>query len=794
MLWADIIEITGKSLTVSRIYRGLPLRTILATCSALATMTPAISNAQLSIMGVLDSRPAPKKQILQNKPQPIIQKQKLKSPQVLPSVPSQASQTVTASKSSEPRTLFSAEEIGFDKQLGIITARGNVEIVYDDKVLIADTVSYNQVKNIVSASGNVQLIESDGNVLLSEFLEITSDLKEGIAKELTYTLADHSKLSAKSAKRTNNRFTTLDDATYSPCQKCVEDPERPLAWKLTANEIKHDADQKRIEYSDVFFEVFDVPILYFPYFSHPDPTRKRETGLLTPSYGSHGKLGSYVKAPVFVNLSPSNDLTLEPTWYFGEKQAHLLTEYRQFLNDGEMRLAASGTYADGGKGATSSDEEQFRGHIDAEGKFDINQTWLWGFDVNHATDETYIRRYAMANNADNGHLTSDIYTEGFRQRNYMKADIKTYQEQRETTPADIQDGKFEYQLNTVSQPTKTGAFWSLDAGFYGINHKNDTRTTRLAADTTWSLPYTSDGGDMFNLEASLATMAYYSSKLTNSELSSDYSGAQARVVPSLGFSWHKPLTQTRMSGKANEIFDPIVHINVAPNVGNNYKINNEDSQDFEFEDTNLFKRNRYSGLDKYDGGQRIDYGFNWGVYGQEGGYTQLFVGQSYRMRDDNTYDTSSGLSDNLSDIVGRVKVSPSSFLDVLYRYRLDKDDMSLNRSETALTMGPSSTRLTLSHLYIEGTGLDSQYGTREEIYGELKNQISKNWYSSIDSRYRMNTPEGNVSQGARIGYEDECVTIYADVRRNFFEDRDIRPEDLFSIRIELKNLGGFSPL
>lgn len=780
-------------LKFSYLRKGVSLKTLFVSCSALATVLPTFSYAQFSIMGALDSRPALKTPV-QVKKKPVLEKP------VSSVFPTQEKMPLPVAKSSlnlpanAPNILFSAEEIGFHKDLGVITAKGNVEIVHDERVLIADTVSYNQTKNIVSASGNVQIIEENGDVLFMEYLEISSDLKNGIAKELILSMADNSYIRAQNAALEGGRFTTVKDGTYSPCAKCAKDPERALAWRIKADEIKHDKVQRRIEYSDVFLEVYDVPVLYLPYFSHPDPSRKRETGLLTPSYGSRGNLGAYVTQPVFVDLSPSHDLTLEPTWYFDESQPHLQGEYRQFTTNGEMRLAGSLTYANGGVGATSAETEEFRGHIDSEGLFDINETWRWGFDLNHSTDETYIRRYGMKNKADNGHLQSTFYAEGFRQRNYMNASLSTYQEQRDLATEDLQDGKVEYQFNHVSQPQKTGAYWSLDGGFYGINRKNSTRTSRLAADTSWTLPYTSDGGDIYRLEASMAMMGYYSSNLHAVGLLSEYSGAQGRAVPSLSLAWRKPLTHSRLSGKANEIFEPIVNVQLAPNVGNNYKIPNEDSQDFEFDDTNLFKKNRFTGLDKYDGGQRVDYGFNWGVYGKEGGYSQMFVGQSYRLRDDHTYDRFSGLEDNISDIVGRVKVSPSDFLSVLYRYRLDKDDLSLNRSETSLSIGPLSSRFSLSHLFIEGTGDDSEYTTREEISGVLTNQISKNWYSSLDARYRMSAPEGNVTYGGRVGYQDECVTVYADVRRNFFEDRDISASNSFMVRVELKNLGGFSPL
>ncbi|MDV7340301.1 LPS assembly protein LptD [Terasakiella sp. A23] len=749
------------------------------------------AQAQLSIMGVLDTRslhkprPAP---VVQQAPQ--TQQQSQQQIQAVPTYTPPPVYTAQPSLNNAPRTAFSAEEIGFHKDLGVITAKGNVEIIHDDRVLIADTVSYNQNKNVVTASGNVQVIDPEGNVTLTEYLEITSDLKTGIAKKLVLSLADRSVITAANAQRKEGRYTIAEDATYSPCEKCQDDPERPLAWKLTAKEIVHDGKQRRLEYSDVFFEVFDVPVLYFPYFTHPDPTRKRESGFLSPSFGSRGTLDGFITAPFFVNIDDSTDLTLDPTYYYNLQQAHLGAEYRQHLTTGEIRLGGSLTYADGGEGATSTEKEEFRGHIDSEGVFNVDQTWQWGFDINHATDETYIRRYGVDDRSDNSHLVSELYMEGFRHRNYMKTNLNIYQEQREINTSDLQDAKVEYQFQHLSNPSSTGAYTRLDGDFYTVNRKNDVRTSRLSADTSWVVPYTSDTGDLITLDANLITAAYYMSRFIPDNDSNKYSGAQVRAVPSLSMEWRKPLSRTQMNGQANEIFEPIVKVKVAPNVGQNHKIANEDSQDFEFDDTNLMKTNRFTGIDEIDGGQRIDFGFNWGIFGREGGYSQMFIGQSYRMRDDDTYDTNSGHKDNLSDIVGRVEVSPSNFLDVLYRYRLDKSNMSLNRSETGFTVGPKSTRFNLSHLFIEGSGDDSEYGTREEIYGKLDNKISKNWYSSIDGRYRLNDPEGGISYGGKLGYADECTELYLDVRRSFSEDRDIEPSDSITLRLELKNLGG----
>ncbi len=60
--------------------------------------------------------------------------------------------------------LFSADELTYDDALGIVSARGNVEISQGGRTLLADTVSYNRRNGVVTATGNVRLLELDGTV------------------------------------------------------------------------------------------------------------------------------------------------------------------------------------------------------------------------------------------------------------------------------------------------------------------------------------------------------------------------------------------------------------------------------------------------------------------------------------------------------------------------------------------------------------------------------------------------------------------------------------------------------
>ena len=52
---------------------------------------------------------------------------------------------------------FSADELTYNRELNLITARGNVTFVQDGSTLKADHVNFSPADNVVIASGNVEI-------------------------------------------------------------------------------------------------------------------------------------------------------------------------------------------------------------------------------------------------------------------------------------------------------------------------------------------------------------------------------------------------------------------------------------------------------------------------------------------------------------------------------------------------------------------------------------------------------------------------------------------------------------
>jgi LPS-assembly protein len=314
----------------------------------------------------------------------------------------------------ETPVLLRAETITYDENLAVVTASGNVELSQNERVLRADSISYNVRSKVVIASGNVALIEPSGEVVFADFVELTDDLAEGFIRDIRVLMTDRTKLAAASGTRSGGNRTEFERGVFSPCELCREDPTRAPLWQIKAAEVVHDQEDQTIEYRDAWMEFFGVPVFYTPYFQHPDPTVERQSGFLAPTFGSSDQLGFTVSVPFFWVIAPNIDATFEPI-ITTDQGIVLAGEYRHLFPFGELNVEASATIADREEKEGVVENDVFRGHIEAEGLFNLDETWRTGFDINRTTDDTYLRVYDFSSETT---LTSSLFAEGFRGRNY----------------------------------------------------------------------------------------------------------------------------------------------------------------------------------------------------------------------------------------------------------------------------------------------------------------------------------------------------------------------------------------
>ena len=563
-------------------------------------------------------------------------------------------------------------------------------------------------------------------------------------------------------------------AVYSPCKSCREDPTRAPLWQLKAVKIVHDKKNQSIEYSDAWLEIAGIPVFYTPYFSHPDPTVKRRSGFLTPSIGNSSDLGVVMEAPYYYVLTPSSDVTLNPIITTNEGPI-LAVDYREILDSGTINWNGS---------FTRDSLDDIRGHFIGKARFNIDDTWRWGLDAERASDDTYMRRYGFSSLNT---LTSRAFAEGFRGRNYMSMDAYSFQSLSgvdNITPLILPALEFSH----IGQPDRFGGRTNLDVNFLALNRAPGTDTRRLTVDAGWQVPYIGPMGDVYRFSTSLRGDLYHIDDFKRAGGKGSFSGFTGRIIPRASLEWRYPFVKT--DGPFSQIIEPLGSIVVSPYGGNPDTIPNEDSLAPELDDTNLFKENRFAGFDRIDGGPRINYGLKWGIFGSGIGRTSAMIGQSYRFKNDDTFAEGSGIEDNFSDFIGVVRVQPASLVDLVYRIRLDKDNLEIRRNELNFTAGvPAFTVNTNYILFDRQAG--SEFPGREEINLSLSSRINRFWRTSARATRDLSTNDMR-SIGFNLTYEDECLVFSTGITRTFFEDRDLKPTDAIVFSLSFKTLGDVS--
>lgn len=690
--------------------------------------------------------------------------------------------------------VLKADEVTYDRELDIVTARGNVEISQGDRVLRADTLTYNRRVNLITATGNVTLIEPTGDVLFADFVELTDDFRDGIIQNFRALLADQSRLAAVSGRRASGTLVSVRKAVYSPCDLCKTDPTRAPLWQLKAQRVTHDEAARQITYNNAWLEIYGVPVMYTPYFSHPDGTVQRESGFLAPEFGSSSVLGTIFIAPYFQTLGSSADFTFEPM-YVSEDNPVLGGQYRERTTRGAYEFNGSITNA---RNRDSNGEpvagHEIRGHIKGTGRFDIDDEWRWGFDIARATDDTYLQRYRLLTRygfLDQNTLTSNLFTERFQGRSYAAMNAYAFQGLRpgdDPGLAPLVLPLLEY--STIGEPDAYGGRFSFDANGLSIYRSDGTRTQRIATQVGWSLPYYAPSGEIYTLSARLLGAVY---NVTNADNPDDPNrpaddGVMGRIFPQVTLSWRYPLV--RQSETFRTIVEPIVSFTAAPNLGDQSDFPNEDSRSIEFDVTSLFRPNRFTGIDRLEGGQRVTYGINTSITRLTGGSASLLLGQSYRLQDQPGFTEASGLKDQQSDIVGRFAISPHPWLSASYSFQLDKENLEAQRTIAGLALGPPALRLGVSYVFFERDTQTVSPFDIEQVSTTLSANLTRYWRVQVyDVRSLSEEDEGQLLGGASLIYEDECILAGIDLSRRRIGTGDNPPDDTILFRVVFRNLG-----
>jgi LPS-assembly protein len=687
-----------------------------------------------------------------------------------------------AGEAAPQQILLKADEITYDANARIVTARGNVEISDEDRTLLADLVTYDEVRDIVTASGNVSLQDASGNVAYADSVELTRDLRQGALSGFAALIGETARLAATSGERRDGRITVANGAVFTPCTICEEDGDRMPLWQIRAERVTHDQVEKEFIFEGASFEFLGRQVLYLPYFSQADPTVRHKSGLLLPDVGSSTYLGSFVKIPYYISFSPSQDLTIDPI-ITTRAGAVLQTEYRQRWNESGMWLQSTLGYDPGAEGKPG--RSQWNSSLMGSGRFQMSRTWRSGFDVQLTSNDTYLQRYELSYL---DRFTTNAFVEQVVDRSRLAFDGYFFQSVR---AADV-PGQLPVVLPLLEYthiPDEEILYGRLrvDASALTLVRDLGTDVARGSIAADWRAPFTTDNGQLITFEA-LARGDFYYVRDDGAFGGGPVGGIDTQTIGrALGFGmaeWRWPFARPVFDGGSTLIVEPIGQFILASWGGNPPGIPIEDSRSFEFDATNLFSPTQTPGLDLWSGGTRANLGFRATALLPTGS-VEAMLGQNFRFRSDPNFAPNSGLGDNKSDIVGQIKFQFPPRLVLIQQFNIDPEDGTIRRNEIYLKAAFGRTTIDFSYVKLPQTAADPSIGEQEQISINTTIPVFGNW--SIFGQARRDLAQSQMLEsGVGVQYEDECFIVSFGFHRRDTETLNLQPASAVLFRIGLK--------
>lgn len=689
-----------------------------------------------------------------------------------------------------------ADAMSRDEQSNTVSASGDVVIVQAGRILRADEVLYDVSADRVRADGNVVLNEENGDIHLVDHAAYSNALRDGEVENLRTVLNDGSRFTAVRGTLEGGTKTTMKEASYTPCEPCKAEPDKPPLWGIVASEVQHDQEQHRVVYKHARFEALGVPVAYTPYFSHPDGSIKQKSGFLAPSFGYKSDLGGFAETSYYWAIAPDQDAT------FGvmamTEQAPLgLVEYRKRFEEASVEVSGGITRSDrtdriAGQDVDENDEA--RGHVFAQGRWDISEKWRSGFNVNWTSDDQYMRQYDFT---DEDVLENELYVERFSGRNYASGRLLSFQDIRiRETPLDQPDILPEIVANFKGEPGAVPLVkgqWRVDASALGLRREGSEQDMqRFSLDTGWRRRLVSDYGLLTRVDASVRGDVYYITDRLSATPGSGRSrtSTDMRGFPQLHMQSSYPMARPFERFQAR--VEPVAALTLAPNLSGDDDIPNEDSNDAQIDASNLFEANRFPGLDRIEDRSHVTYGLRTGLFGYEGSFGDVFLGQSYQLDErDNPFPDGSGLERQESDIVGQISASYKDMYDLDYRFQFGSDGFQSKRHEVEAAADWNRFRLNSRYLYagaLEGTDIEE---SREQVDASAQFYFTQEWRTRFGATQDLGESPGLRKAFAGIDYLGQCLFWSLTGQRNLTRDSsgDSSTEILF--RIGLKNLGEF---
>jgi LPS-assembly protein len=675
----------------------------------------------------------------------------------------------------------------------VATAKGRVILIYGPYVLIANDLTYDQDDDILRATGSIRLREPGGNILEADLLQLQNKFRDGFAEHLRLLLTNDATVTADYARRYDGVITVFERATYTACKTCVMADGTPL-WRVRSRVATHDKVRREVRHEDMTFEFAGIPVFWLPKFSHTDGTVKRRSGFLTPDVSVSEDIGLGVTVPYYWALAPNYDVTFLPL-ITTDQGVMPRAVWRHRTRSGEYFVDGAGIYQLNPDIPPPGDR-RWRGSLHSAGKFEINRNWTWGWDATAMSDDTFMRRYNVDSRRE---IVSEAFITGIDDRNFFRARAMHFRnlivENSETSPIALPFIEHDYTFDT---PVLGGELGIKSSVYNLYREENEIipdsdvvhgeQQSRATTTLHWQRQFVSNGGALVTPFSRLRADVYHNEDLPDPLLLSESDNTTSRILPSAGLDLRWPFV--RGAGYGQHVITPVAQFITASNETDEDDIGNEDAIDLNFDTTNLFLHQKFSGEDRYEGGTRVNAGVLYSYLMGNGGFLRASLGESFHVAGENSFEDGSGLEGVESDIVAALSYQPWEHMRLTYQGRFDEEGLEPKIQDVGIDVNFNEWSLSGGVSDVEAAPAYGRPTDELQAWAYASLQLYGGWSMFGGLRYDF---ESDTSKYETVGLAFNCDCFdfkIAYVTNDDEKDGDLDKSHSVVLSVKFKTLSG----
>jgi len=655
---------------------------------------------------------------------------------------------------------ISADRIIYNKANQLLKTFGNSKFSDSkNRTLTAENFEYNLEKKIITADNKVKFSDNYKNIYY--FSKLTDLNKEKFQSKDKFNEFIEPRLSGKEVSIKDN-ITIIKDGKFTSCKSTNEKEGCPY-WNLNANLVTHDKENKKITYKNATLDLNNVPILYTPYFSHPDPSVKREAGFLAPSFSSlSSDIGATIKIPYFYPISQSADFTVSPVYYFKQNPL-LLGEYREKYKNGDLSIEAG--FTQGYKEITAgnlnlnfTDKVLDQSEFNAKFQRVNNPTYLRVNKINSTVDG--FKRNLVKE--DETKLTNEVYLNSFGKNESLNFKTAAYQNISTSKASD----QYEYLLPEIiysKYNLLNNNGLNFSSNFKSLNTSTNQNKTTFINNLDYSTAesYNTNVGIGYKFVTKINNINYYSDYRNPNE------NLNSQINPVVGLDASLPFA--KLSKESEQYLIPRILTRYSPG-----KMTNAKSNDTTLNTDNLFSINRMNSDELIEKDLSFNIGLDWMwkekiINKNKPAEAGISIGQVIKFNEDPDMPTKSSLQNKNSDLVTKATyLSPGNF-DVTLKNTLDNGFNHVYYNDLNL-----KTFLKQGEINFNFYEKNSHIGSERYAKANLTSYLTDNTKLTLSTDRNLKTDLTN-SHKLGIENENECIRYGFYLQKNYSSDKDLKP-------------------